>query len=318
MYLFAIVYQETSDITGVVEFYNRQKYDKKLIITGYHVPEHRLVISGKKEIVDESISKFNKVGIYPIFVYGDDVSSTFKNIYLAFADLGFYNIKTMLPHIYSIYADAHNLYSCLLRGLDNLGSRGKVKITCSSDYTTVLPDTSELKDMVTERYVSQQDFTERYVSQQDFTECIVVLGNSQRSVLKKRLDTAIDRVNSRRENGLGTFLIFSGSFGEAEEMEKLALERNIPEKFYVLENKSVNTNQNIAFSKTLLDRIKTSQMTVVFCSDFYHCPRILLSALTIFVNSTHKLRLLGCDGGRAMNEDIFIRKTMMGMIKHLS
>lgn len=125
---------------------------------------------------------------------------------------------------------------------------------------------------------------------------IIVLGNSDNEICKKRVTAAITYYNSLK-NDRDLKIIFSGggqnsikNRTEADIMHHFAvteLKMNIEDG--IIENKSVNTYENIQFSVKLLENLgwfnttfaSLTQHTFTICTSSFHVKRALLIAMSI-------------------------------------
>lgn len=86
-------------------------------------------------------------------------------------------------------------------------------------------------------------------------DCILTLGSHDLRVADRAADLYLQ--------GLAPLLIFSGGLGnftqdmwttsEADLFAEIAIKRGVPEESILIENKSTNTGENIAFTQALLD-----------------------------------------------------------------
>jgi len=121
---------------------------------------------------------------------------------------------------------------------------------------------------------------------QDF---IVVLGSGLINdqvppLLASRIDKAIDFYRKQAAATFPPLILFSGGQGpdenlpEAEAMQKYAIERGIPSEHTLTEIRSVNTLQNMLYSKQLMDSIKGSNYNSIFTTNNFHLFRASLYA----------------------------------------
>ncbi|GHT59515.1 membrane protein [Bacteroidia bacterium] len=112
---------------------------------------------------------------------------------------------------------------------------------------------------------------------------IIVLGcwlnnGSVTPLLSKRIDRAIDFYNNQKQVAKPPKLIFSGGKGsdesrsEASAMAEYALSKGIPQDDVILEDESVSTQQNMVFSKRIMDAGHTPY-NAVFATSGYHLLR---------------------------------------------
>ncbi|MBY0599720.1 YdcF family protein [Bacillus bingmayongensis] len=129
---------------------------------------------------------------------------------------------------------------------------------------------------------------------QDF---IIVLGSGLINdkvppLLASRINKAIDFYWKQAAVSSPPTIIFSGGQGpdenlpEAEAMQKYAVEKGIPIEHTVQENRSVNTYQNMLFSKQIMDSLKPdSNYNSIFTTNNFHLFRAGLYAKLAGLNS---------------------------------
>jgi len=117
---------------------------------------------------------------------------------------------------------------------------------------------------------------------QDF---IIVLGSGLINdkvppLLASRIQKAIDFYHRQAAVGTPPTIIFSGGQGsdenlpEAEAMQRYAIEKGIPIEHTLQENRSVNTYQNMLFSKQIMDNIKQGEAyNSIFTTNNFHLFR---------------------------------------------
>ena len=114
---------------------------------------------------------------------------------------------------------------------------------------------------------------------------VIVLGAKLREdgtltpLLKGRVDRAIKFAKDQKENtGKNIIFIPSGGQGtddvisESEAMKNYLLSNGISQENIILENKSVNTAQNIKFSKNKIDKVNKNGK-IIFSTTNYHVFR---------------------------------------------
>ena len=114
---------------------------------------------------------------------------------------------------------------------------------------------------------------------------IIILGAQIKSdgtltpLLKARVDKAIEFAKKQQEkNGKNIIFIPSGGQGtneiisEAEAMKNYLIENNIKPENIIIENKSINTIQNMKFSKEKIDEINKDGK-IIFATTNYHVFR---------------------------------------------
>ncbi|GLY12467.1 YdcF family protein [Pseudobacillus badius] len=121
---------------------------------------------------------------------------------------------------------------------------------------------------------------------QDF---IIVLGSGLINdkvppLLASRINKAIDFYWKQANAAFPPILLFSGGQGpdenlpEAEAMQKYAIEKGIPSEHTLTETRSVNTFQNMLFSKQIMDSVKGSEYNSIFTTNNFHLFRASLYA----------------------------------------
>ncbi|QEL82790.1 YdcF family protein (plasmid) [Bacillus sp. JAS24-2] len=121
---------------------------------------------------------------------------------------------------------------------------------------------------------------------QDF---IIVLGSGLINdkvppLLASRINKAIDFYWKQASVTNPPTIIFSGGQGpdenlsEAEAMQKYAIEKGIPSNHTLREDRSVNTYQNMLFSKQIMDLLKKDQYNSIFTTNNFHLFRASLYA----------------------------------------
>ncbi|WIY63697.1 YdcF family protein [Bacillus arachidis] len=127
---------------------------------------------------------------------------------------------------------------------------------------------------------------------QDF---IIVLGSGLINdkvppLLASRINKAIDFYWKQAAVTTPPTIIFSGGQGpdenlpEAEAMQKYAVEKGIPIEHTIQENRSVNTYQNMLFSKQIMDSLKDKYKSI-FTTNNFHLFRAGLYAKQAGLNS---------------------------------
>lgn len=109
--------------------------------------------------------------------------------------------------------------------------------------------------------------------------CKVKNDGSLTPILKGRVDKAFEFAKEQKEkNGKDMIFVASGgkgedkSISEAEAMKKYLLNNSINEKNIIVEDKSINTFQNMKFSKEKIDRINKDGK-IIFSTTNYHVFR---------------------------------------------
>ncbi|UNK21364.1 YdcF family protein [Paenibacillus sp. N3/727] len=121
---------------------------------------------------------------------------------------------------------------------------------------------------------------------QDF---IIVLGSGLINdkvppLLASRINKAIDFYRKQATVASPPTIIFSGGQGpdenlpEAQAMQIYAIEKGIPPEHTLKEDRSVNTYQNMLFSKQIMDSLKGSEYNSIFTTNNFHLFRASLYA----------------------------------------
>lgn len=111
-----------------------------------------------------------------------------------------------------------------------------------------------------------------------------VFGDKVPPLLASRIDRAITFYNEQSTVSFSPKIIFSGGQGSDEEaseglaMQKYALSKGIPSKDTIIEDKSVNTLQNMKFSKVIMDNLKPDGYKSIFVTNNYHVFRASIYA----------------------------------------
>jgi uncharacterized SAM-binding protein YcdF (DUF218 family) len=97
------------------------------------------------------------------------------------------------------------------------------------------------------------------------SDCILVLGSHDTRVAERAAELYL--------NGYAPTLIFSGGLGrltdgvwketEADKFARIALEKGVPEKDVLIENRSTNTGENIIFTQQLLKEKNLAPQTFI-------------------------------------------------------
>jgi len=128
---------------------------------------------------------------------------------------------------------------------------------------------------------------------QDF---IIVLGSGLINdkvppLLASRIQKAIDFYRKQTSAAFPPTILFSGGKGsdenisEAEAMQKFALERGIPLEHTLTETESVNTYQNMLFSKRIMESLKGREYNSIFTTNNFHLFRASLYAKKVGLKS---------------------------------
>jgi uncharacterized SAM-binding protein YcdF (DUF218 family) len=110
--------------------------------------------------------------------------------------------------------------------------------------------------------------------------CGLKNGNTVTNLLAGRLDRAIRQYNL---GGSKAIFIVSGGKGDDEKvseayaMKKYLLDRGIPETQIIMEDKSVNTFENMKFSKRIMEETKPNYTCIVSTSNFHVLRAVILA-----------------------------------------
>lgn len=121
---------------------------------------------------------------------------------------------------------------------------------------------------------------------QDF---IIVLGSGLINdnvppLLASRINKSIDFYGKQAAATFPPIILFSGgqwpdeNLPEAEAMQKYAVEKGIPFEHTLTETRSVNTLQNMLYSKQIMDSIKGGKYNSIFTTNNFHLFRASLYA----------------------------------------
>lgn len=125
-----------------------------------------------------------------------------------------------------------------------------------------------------------------YYPKQKTYDYIIILGaglikDKITPLLKSRIDLGIKEYNRIKSNGKTPKIIVSGGQGndekisEGEAMGKYLLEQNIPQEDIIVENKSLNTYQNLLYSKQLM--LDQNASNLIITNKFHLFRALLLS-----------------------------------------
>jgi uncharacterized SAM-binding protein YcdF (DUF218 family) len=116
---------------------------------------------------------------------------------------------------------------------------------------------------------------------EDYSSYVIVLGAGVKGetpsiTLRQRLDKTIEYINNQDKK---TNIIVSGGQGrgedisEAEAMKRYLVEKGIDENIIIMENKSTSTNENLMFSKKILEESSNKNISdldiKIITSDFH-------------------------------------------------
>ena len=118
-------------------------------------------------------------------------------------------------------------------------------------------------------------------------ELIIVLGNSNNSIMQKRLDRAIIEFNkilyTNFEYEYTRFqksrkFIVSGTITEVIFMKSYLNEKGICDLFIITEDKSSNTIENIQNSIRLVENLLLVPASIIICTSTFHIGRTIVIA----------------------------------------
>ncbi len=106
-----------------------------------------------------------------------------------------------------------------------------------------------------------------------------LIGDKVPPLLASRINRAIEFYNKQANVTTPPKIIFSGGRGPDEEisealaMQKYAIEKGIPPEDAILEDKSVNTLENMKFSKRIMDDLMPNKYNSIFVTNNFHLFR---------------------------------------------
>ncbi|RDY22497.1 YdcF family protein [Romboutsia maritimum] len=106
-----------------------------------------------------------------------------------------------------------------------------------------------------------------------------LMGDKVPPLLASRVNKAISFYNKQSKISKPPKIIFSGGQGHDEEisealgMQLYAIDKGIPMKDTILEDKSVSTLQNMKFSKSIMDNLMPTSYNSIFVTNNYHLFR---------------------------------------------
>lgn len=109
-------------------------------------------------------------------------------------------------------------------------------------------------------------------------------GDKVSKLLAGRIDRALDFYQLQKKLGKSSKIIFSGGQGpnetisEAEAMKAYALDKGFPEEDSIVENKSKTTQENLRFSKSIMDQGPIKDYEAIFSTSNYHVFRAAIYA----------------------------------------
>lgn len=126
---------------------------------------------------------------------------------------------------------------------------------------------------------------ERFNNHLKDSDYVIVLGsrlngNTPSQLLKYRLDAAF----TYHQSFPNAMIIVSGGQGngedisEAKAMKEYLIEKGINEDLIIEEDKSTNTNENIIYSKRIIDSLTKNDYKVMIITNGFHCYRTKLLA----------------------------------------
>lgn len=118
-------------------------------------------------------------------------------------------------------------------------------------------------------------------------QVIIILGNSKPDILKKRVDRAVEEFfSSDYEYEIPggkvetKYILISGK-PSAKRMKEYTMSKGVEERFIKLEDKSMNTIENITFCKKMLDQMASAtyehnKPVVTICTSSFHIKRSIV------------------------------------------
>lgn len=111
---------------------------------------------------------------------------------------------------------------------------------------------------------------------------ILILGNYDESVMRKRADRAYDEfLKIKQDDQNNTFILLSGAGRqqkkECDYMNEYLLNK-VNSKFLFCENKSMSTYENIIYSFKILKDLFDTNINVYICTSTFHIKRTILLA----------------------------------------
>jgi uncharacterized SAM-binding protein YcdF (DUF218 family) len=109
--------------------------------------------------------------------------------------------------------------------------------------------------------------------------CGLIDGYRVSPLLSGRIDKAITAYNKQKKKGQASKIIFSGGKGsdekisEAEAMQAYAIQHGVAIEDTLTENRSINTLENMSFSKKIMDDISRSDYACTYVTSDYHVFR---------------------------------------------
>ena len=115
---------------------------------------------------------------------------------------------------------------------------------------------------------------------------IIVLGNPKPLYYEERVDRGMETFFKlyNEEDKNKVMVIMTGFNGESTKMKKYAMRKYGEQYSSVIleETKSVNTHQNLLFSKQIIESMCSSSYSVIVCTSTFHIDRSLILANLVF------------------------------------
>lgn len=127
--------------------------------------------------------------------------------------------------------------------------------------------------------------TLKYIIKFKMKTFIIVLGNSKPECYKKRVDRCMETfLKLRKEKEI--YIIMSGGKNESKNMKEYVLLKYGHEydPFIIEEKKSLNTHQNLLFSKEIIESICPTFFSIIICTSTFHINRSFLLSNIVFGN----------------------------------
>ena len=169
-----------------------------------------------------------------------------------------------------------SLLLLLWSGIDVLEQRGKKKIGCiGKSVLTLFILAGSAMFLVSEAFVVSGAHTET----EQKADCVLILGAGvQGSTLSLALQGRLDALSYLADHPSLPVVVSGGQgkgedLSEAEAMRRYLTEHHIPNDQIYMEDQSRNTEENMIFSKALMEREQISHQTVAVVSNEFHLYR---------------------------------------------
>jgi len=132
----------------------------------------------------------------------------------------------------------------------------------------------------------------------DKINIIIVLGIRKKSVMKKRVDRALDEYKKLKKNSNKIYLLLSGgsSDGVSKPEGSIMMYNYVKENFngvnLVVEKKSRNTIENLMNCKKIIsDNYNKKDVNIIVCTSSFHVKRTIIIAKLIF-NEEYNIKFI--------------------------